>query len=116
VLKPAFAALHEHRAKRYGFTTRPEDYRSALREIADTFIKPFGTHGVEVIDPSVLDLLNAVVRHAPDNAVDVVAAAHDFEQIERAWSFAKAQPGGAVLDAFRHNADRLAASMSVQMV
>jgi hypothetical protein len=115
-LKPAFAALHEHRRNRYGFAARPEDFRSALREIAGTFIKPVGTHGVEVIDPSVVDLLNAVVQRAPDNAVDVVAGAHDFDQIERTWSFAKAQRSGAVLEAFRHNSDQIAISLSVHMV
>ncbi|MGO3930632.1 restriction endonuclease [Rhodopseudomonas pseudopalustris] len=115
-LRPSFAALHNHRAKRYGFATRPEDFRSALREIAGTFIKPFGTHGVEVIDPSVLDLLNAVVRRAPDNGIDVVAAANEFIQIERVWSFAKAEKGGAVLDAFQHGADQLAFSISTLMV
>lgn len=114
-LKPAFIQLHQHRAKLYGFATRPEDFRSALREIAGTFIKPFGTHGVEVIDPSVLDLLNAIVRRTPENAIDVVAAAHDFDQIERVWSFAKAESSGAVLDAFRHNGDQIAASVAHRM-
>lgn len=111
-LKPAFIKLHEHRARRYGFATRPEDFRSGLREIAGTFIKPFGTHGVEVIDPSVLDLLNAIVRRIPENAIDVVAAAHNFGQIEHVWSFAKAQSSGAVLDAFRHNDGPIAASLA----
>lgn len=111
-LKPAFIKLHEHRARRYGFEIRPEDFRSALREIAGTFIKPFGTHGVEVIDPSVLDLLNAIVRRTPENAIDVVAAAHNFDQIEHVWSFAKAQSSGAVLDAFRHNDGPVAASLA----
>ncbi len=102
-LEPAFIRLHEHRAKRYGFSIRPQDFRSALREIKSTFTKPFGTHGVEVIDPSVLDLINAIVRRTPENAIDVAAAAHNFDQIEHVWSFAKAQSSGAVLDAFRHN-------------
>ena len=114
-LKPAFVLLHEHRAKRYGFATRPEDFRSALREIAGTFIKPFGAHGVEVIDPSVLDLLNAVVRRVPENAIDVMAAAHNFDQIERVWSFAKAQGSGAVLEAFRYNEELFSASISRRM-
>ena len=111
-LKSAFIKLHEYRAKRYGFPIRPEDFRSALREIAGTFIKPFGTHGVEVIDPSVLDLLNAIVRQTPENAIDVVAAAHNFDQIEHVWSFATAQSSGAVLDASRHNHSPIAASLA----
>jgi RecA/RadA recombinase len=114
-LKPAFIQLHQHRARRYGFATRPEDFRSALREIAGTFIKPFGAHGVEVIDPSVLDLLNSIVRRTPENAIDVVAAAHNFDQIEHVWSFAKAQSSGAVLGAFRYNDGSIAASLEHRM-
>lgn len=115
-LKSAFSMLHQERAERYRFQTRPEDFRSALREAAGAFIKPFGVHGVEVIDPSVLDLLNAVVRSAPDNAVDIIAAAASFNQIERVWSFAKADKGGPVVAAIRHNADRLAGTVSQCMV
>ncbi|PZO63102.1 MAG: hypothetical protein DI498_14140 [Paracoccus denitrificans] len=114
-LKPAFVLLHEQCAKRYGFATKPEDFRSALREIAGTFIKPFGTHGVEVIDPSVLDLLNAVLRRSPENAIDVVTAAHNFDQIEHSWAYAKAQKSGAVLDAFRQNQSSIAATLSFRM-
>lgn len=116
LLKPAFALLHEHRARRYGFNTRPEDFRSALREIAGTFIKPFGTYGIEVIDPSVLDLLNFVVRQVPENAIDMVVAAHNFNQIERVWTFAKAQSSGAVLDAFRHAGTALVPAITRCMI
>ncbi|MGR6467936.1 nSTAND3 domain-containing NTPase [Rhizobium sp. PAMB 3182] len=116
VLKPAFRALHEYRAKRYGFSRRPEDFHSALREIAGTFIKPYSSHGVEVIDPSVLDLLNAVVREAPDNASDLVTSAADFDQIDRVWSFAKTPQNGSVLGALRDRSDQFAASMAVQMI
>lgn len=69
-----------------------------------------------MIDPSVLDLLNAVVRSAPDNAVDVVAGAADFDQIERVWSFAKTQKNGAVLDTLRNRSDHLTASMAAHMI
>ena len=61
-----------------------------------------------MIDPSVLDLLNAVVRAAPDNALDMMAAAATFAQIERLWSFAKAENGGAVMAMIRRDADQLA--------
>lgn len=101
-LKPAFTALHHHRARRYGFHTRPEDFRSALRQIAGSFIKPLGAHDLEVIDPSVLDLLNSVVCGAPDNAIDIMTGAVSFEQIERVWSFATTEKGSAILDAIRH--------------
>uniref|UniRef100_I2PX29 Restriction endonuclease type IV Mrr domain-containing protein n=1 Tax=Desulfovibrio sp. U5L TaxID=596152 RepID=I2PX29_9BACT len=116
LLKSAFTSLHEHRAKRYGFITRPDDFNAAMREIAGSFIKPSGVHGVEVIDPSVLDLLNAVMRSAPENVVDVIVGAADFSQIERMWSFAKAQENRAVLDTLRIRSDQINTSVAHQMV
>jgi hypothetical protein len=116
VLRAAFSCLHHERACRYLFGTRPENFRSALREVAGTFIKPFGAHSIEVIDPSVLDLLNAVVRRAPDNAVDIVAGAASFDQIEHIWSFAKAQSSSTIMDALRHDADRLAGSIRTRVM
>jgi hypothetical protein len=115
-LKPAFSALHQERAERYGFQTRPEDFRLALREVAGAFIKPVGAHGVEVIDASVLDLLNYQIRSAPENAIDIVAGAASFDQIERVWSFAKAKKGSPVLDALRDHDGRLADKVRLRML
>lgn len=106
-LRAGFSALHQARAARYLFSTRPEDFRSGLREVANSFIKPTGAHGFEVIDPSVLDLLNAVIRAAPDNAADIVAGAAGFDQIEQIWTFAKAPSNGSVLAAFARQVKRL---------
>jgi hypothetical protein len=64
-------------------------------------------HGFEFIDPSVRDLLNAVIPAAPDNAVDIVAGAADFGQIEQVWAFAKAPSNGGVLAALGQEAARL---------
>jgi hypothetical protein len=115
-LRPAFAKLHHERAGHYRFETRPEDFRSAIREIAGTFIKPFGINSIEVIDPSVLDLLNAVVRRAPENVIDIVAGAASFDQIERVFSFAKAESSRPILDALRHDADRLVEATRARML
>jgi DNA polymerase III delta prime subunit len=106
-LPSLFAALHRERARRYGFTTRPNDFRSALREVAGAFIKPWGAISVEVIDPSVLDLLNAVVREVPDNAVDIIAGAESFDQIDRVLSFAKAAHGRTVAKTLYDQPDQL---------
>ena len=115
-LKPAFNALHLHRAKRYGYTARPEDYRSALREVAGTFIKPFGTSGVEVIDPSVLDLLNAVVRNDPQNAIDILISATSFNQFDRLWTLATSAKLIGILDAMQHHASEIVNCMGTRMV
>ena len=77
-LKASFSPLHQQRAERYAFRTQPEDFKLALRELVGSFIRPNGAHGLEVIDPSVLDLLNSVVRTAPDNAIDIVTGARQL--------------------------------------
>jgi hypothetical protein len=107
VLRAAFSTLHSTRAALYRFSTRPEDFRSGLREVANSFIKPTGAHIFEVIDPSVLDLLNSVIRTAPDNAADIVAGAVGFDQIEEIWALAKAHSNSAVLVALAGGVQRL---------
>jgi len=69
-----------------------------------------------VIDPSVLDLLNAVLRRVPDNAIDIVAGAASFDQIEHIWSFAKAKNNASIIDTMRREADRLAASVRTRIM
>jgi hypothetical protein len=115
ILKPAFMALHAARAEKYGFERRPEDFRSALRELAGAFIKPSSAHAFEVVDASVLDLLNAVVRDAPENAIDLVRSASSFDQIDRVWSFAKAERGQPVASALAQEGDQLAAAIEPRL-
>ncbi|MFG1235645.1 restriction endonuclease [Xanthobacter autotrophicus DSM 597] len=111
-LEAAFGVLHAYRAKRHNFSTRPEDLRTGIREVINSFIKPWGAHGFEVIDPSVLDLLNAVARNAPDNALDMFAGAASFDQIEQLWTLAKANQADAIMTALRRDAGRIAASIA----
>lgn len=112
VVEGAFGPLHAHRAARYRFSTRPDDLGAGIREVVNSFIKPWGQQGFEVIDPSVLDLLNAVVRNAPANAVDLIEGAVSFGQIEQIWSLAKAEQGGAILAALQRDAHRIAPSIA----
>ena len=116
VLNTGFATLHSERARKYGFTTKPEDFRSALREVAGSFIKHWGADGVEVMDPSVLDLLNAVVQEAPDNAVDIIAGAACFDQIERLWAFSRSEKGRPVASHLAHHIDRLIGTVAQRMM
>ena len=55
----------------------------------NAFLRPTGGNAFEVLDPSVIDLVNAVVRRAPENAVDLVVGAVDFSQIERVWNISE---------------------------
>ncbi|BBE72972.1 restriction endonuclease [Oharaeibacter diazotrophicus] len=112
VLEDAFGPLHAHRAARYRFSTRPDDFRAGIREVVNSFIKPWGQQGFEIIDPSVLDLLNAVARGAPDNAVDMIEGATHFGQIEQIWSLAKAEQGGNILAALKRESHRIAGSIA----
>jgi hypothetical protein len=107
-LRRAFAEIHALRALRYSFLSAPEDFRSAMRETANVFIRPAGQDGFEVIDPSVLDLMNAVIRTAPDNAADIISGARTFSQVERVWALAKAQQGDSIRQAITDKATQLA--------
>jgi hypothetical protein len=83
-----------------------------MAELANAFIRPAGANSFEVLDPSVIDLVNAVVRRAPEIAVDLVIGAVDFSQIERVWKIggggiqgvraALVQDGGAVAAAIKN--------------
>jgi hypothetical protein len=113
LLESAFTSLHRVRAERYGYQRRPEDFRATLRELAGAFIKPASAHSVEFLDPSVLDLLNAILRGAPDNAVDLILGAASFDQIDRVWSFAVGSQ--SVMSALAGVADLLAAAIAPRL-
>jgi hypothetical protein len=89
LLSRAFAKLHPIRAKRNLFSMKPEDEQDAIAELANAFIRPTASGGLEVIDPSVLDLMNDVVLRAPQNAVQLAIGATSPSQIERIWQLAR---------------------------
>ncbi|CAJ0705070.1 hypothetical protein LMG19089_03751 [Ralstonia edaphis] len=111
-LRTAFSALHEQRANAYSFQRSPDDFRSAIRELNSAFIKPGGDDALEVLDPSVLDLFNTVLRESPANAMDILRAATQFEQIERLLSLALTTEGLSILSAMRSSPE--AVTQSVQ--
>jgi hypothetical protein len=86
-----------------------------MREAANVFIKPTGSDAFEVIDPSVLDLMNAVVRAVPDNAIDILRGAESFTQVERVWTVAKARDGDAIIQAIKDNAGKIAAEIGTRI-
>lgn len=87
LLQRAFDSVHALRARRYGFKTSPSDWRMALAELHGSFVRP-GIQ-IEVIDPSVLDMLNAVIKLDPANALDMLEAGVNFSQARRIWNFAR---------------------------
>jgi hypothetical protein len=95
-LRRAFDPLHTHRSKRYQFLTTPHDFSTALKELNGGFISISGGL-VEFINPSVIDFINDELRHAPENAVDIVQGASRFEQAGHVFRVARAQSGGASL-------------------
>lgn len=114
-LEETFSALHKIRAERYGFQRRPEDFSIAFHELKGAFIKPVSEHSVEVLDPSVLDLLNAVVRNATDNAFDLIRGATRFQQIERIWSFAESAQGNEVMSALSQKTEWVAKTIEPRL-
>ncbi len=115
ILEKAFTTLHTARAERYAFQRRPEDFRIAFRELSGAFIKHTSANFVEVLDPSVLDLLNAVVRNTTDNAIDLISGANSFDQIERVWSFANSAQGKNIMSALSTKADLVAESIEPRL-
>jgi len=105
-LEKAFQKLHGLRAERYGFKTDPSDWRKALRELTGSFI--LSGESIEVIDPSVLDMLNSIVRNDTLNAFDMIDSTIEFEQVHHMWRFAVSDDSATVLDAFKEESDRVA--------
>lgn len=95
LLELAFRALHNLRSQRYGFKTDPADWRRSLSELSGSFIRAGPV--IEVIDPSVLDMLNSVLRQDTLNTLDMIEAAVRFEQARRVWTFARTPGNRAIL-------------------
>lgn len=105
LLERAFLALNDQRAERYRFRTTPSDWRIALSELHGAFIRP-GSQ-IEVIDPSVLDMLNAAVCQDVQNALDMIEGAVQFKQARQVWTFAQAE-APAVLGLLATEPERVA--------
>lgn len=106
LLERAFYSLHELRAQRYRFPIKPSDWRSGLGELNGSFIRP--GKKIEVIDPSVLDMLNSVVRRDTPNALDMIEGSVRFEQIRRMWTFSQDKDSRGVLTHLINESDRVA--------
>ncbi len=114
-LSLAFAELHRYRANKYGYSTRPEDLRRAVGELSGSFIRPMDTTNgtrIEVINPSILDMLNTIVRRFPANGLDIIIGAVHFGQLGRMWSFASAPDNERVRRTLIDGVDLLAGAVA----
>ena len=93
LLNRAFLKLHAHRARKYAFERTPQDFKRALKELNGSFANPWGPNGLQIADPSLLDLIGGVLREAPDNIVDLLVGAALFSQVERLWLIAREKDG-----------------------
>lgn len=87
-LESCYSTLHRIRSKHYGFRTQPSDWRRSLAEVNGSFIRP-GTK-FEFINPSVLDMLNEVIRQDTSNLADLMQAIDRFPQLHRIWALSQA--------------------------
>jgi DNA polymerase III delta prime subunit len=106
LLHRAFEKLHKHRANKYGFRRSPGDFREGMAAVKNSFIRPVGRNDFEVLNPSVLDLMNSVAREAPENVIDGMIAAIDLSQIERLWQLS--QTSRAILNSLADKSSDLA--------
>ena len=112
-----FKALHAARAVKYGFKTKPNDFAEAFHELRGAFITSTHNKSMQVVDPSILDLMNSVVRLAPENALDILQNAVTVDQVETLWSFAKAEKSQDVLSMMATNIEAiLPAIQSVMLI
>src|ERR1700730_769276 len=110
-LGDAWETLHRYRAKKYGFSWAPDDWRVALRELEQAFIRVTGGH-VSLLNPSVAEFVRRLISHCHDYAVDVIASARYFSQVGTIWDFANAPDGAALSAYFDRQPQELLASFS----
>ena len=99
LLDNAFSKLHAFRAKKYGFERTPQDFNRGFKEISSSFVKQSGRDTIEVVDPSVLDLIGSVLLETPENVIDLLVGGTLFRQFERLWIFARQDKTGVIQNA-----------------
>ena len=106
-LEQDFVRLHERRCTTYGFRRNPEDFRDSLKELSEAFVMLEPDSGIQVLDPSILDVLNSVVRDIPQNALDIVLGANELSQIAQVWRLANALDGTPIRRTLEDNTLKL---------
>ena len=116
ILSRAFSRFHKYRGNKYRFGRSPQDLNRALKELNGSFTKPWGRNAFEFADPSVFDLVSAILREAPDNFSDLLVSATLFSQIERLWMFARSKNRGILRETWQEAAGEAAPIMKSLML
>lgn len=110
-LESSFSELHKVRGIKYGFPLKPNDFQTAFKELTGAFIKIESLNRVQVLDPSVLDLCNEVIKETPENIIDLLNGVINFDQINKVWSFANSANNLVVLKKLVENPTVLSSNL-----
>lgn len=97
--------------KKYNYSLKPEAKALAMSEICDSFISSKDGK-VSYINPSVGDLMNYIIREAPDNGLDIVYSAQKFSQILKIWRIAVDDGGEYLKEIFQKNISGITQNIS----
>ena len=86
-LEPAFESLHRTLARQDNRQTSPQDFRAALRELDGAFLS-YQQGRVDFLNPSVREYAGEVIRDMPLLAMQLLASARRFLQVDTIWSLA----------------------------
>lgn len=83
----AFNAVHYSRVTRYSLQAAPQDFRNALNELEDTFLRIEKTNAEDAViiqfhNPSVRDFLENYLAGSETDTVELAEFAKFFEQLE----------------------------------
>jgi len=97
MLEPAWQSLNSRRATRYGLSSAPDAFKSALKELEGSFITlKLQPNRAELLNPSVKDFLQSIVAESQDNAADLLASLVYFTQLGTLWTLS-GTPMGSTL-------------------
>jgi hypothetical protein len=94
-LEKAFWSFHRSRKERFGFSSGPNDWTDALRELEGNFVKTTkigSSFTVDFHSPSVKDFIESYIDSNETDALDLLRNAVFFEQYSALWTGAKGKP------------------------
>jgi len=79
-LEASWQALHRYTSMKYNFSTSARDFRLALNELENSFIK-IGDGKIDYLNPSIRDFIESVFCNSHERVADVICSATSFNQI-----------------------------------